>query len=77
MYRTHDERGVPLVWLLKVPLYGECDAGAIFYRTLRKQLKNQSFVPSEMDSCYFTKILEDRWFYDGHHCACGRPPYYG
>ena len=39
-YRTFDERGVPIVLRLKVPLYGEVDAGAIFYRTLRKQLVN-------------------------------------
>ena len=58
-YRTFDERGIPIVWRLKVPLYGEADAGAIFYRTLRKQLINQSFIPSEMDSCYFRKTFEN------------------
>lgn len=58
--RTHDERGMPVVWIFKVLLYGECDASAIFHRTLRKQLAhNQSFVPWEMDSCYFIRMLED------------------
>lgn len=48
------------MWRLNVPLYGEADAGAIFYRTLRKQLINmQNFTPSEMDSCYFNKTFSD------------------
>ena len=36
-YRTHI-RGIPVVWMLKVPLYGEADAGRLWNKTLVKQL---------------------------------------
>ena len=32
-FRTFDERGVEIVWILKRPLYGEPDAGRIWYNT--------------------------------------------
>ena len=53
-------RGVPLVWRLKAPLYGEADAGRIWNRTLVKQLTQvQKFKQSKYDPCYFYKILSD------------------
>ena len=56
-YRIFDDRGVPLVWRLKVPLYGEADAGRIWNRTAVNQLVNiQGFTQSEFDPCYFYKI---------------------
>ena len=54
----HTIRGVPVVWRLKVPLYGEADAGRIWNRTLVKQLRDvQKFKQSEFDPCYFRKYL--------------------
>ena len=56
VYRLVDEREVPLVWRLKVPLYGEADAGRIWNRTAVNQLVNvQGFTQSEFDPCYFFK----------------------
>ena len=53
-------RGVPVVWRLKVPLYGEADAGRIWNRTLTKQLVDvQQFVQSAWDPCYFRKVFSD------------------
>ena len=55
-YRTFDDRGVPLVWRLRVPLYGEADAGRIWNRTAVNQLVNvQGFTQSDFDPCYFFK----------------------
>ena len=54
----HTIRGVPVVWRLKIPLYGEADAGRIWNRTLVKQLRDvQLFKQSEFDPCYFRKLL--------------------
>ena len=48
---------MPLVWRLKVPLYGEADAGRIWNRTAVNQLVNvQGFTQSEFDPCYFFKL---------------------
>ena len=58
-YRSH-VRGVPVVWRLKVPLYGEADAGRVWNRTLVGQLVNvQKFQQSRYDPCYFWKHLSD------------------
>ena len=58
-YRTFVKGDVP-VWRLKVPLYGEADAGRIWNRTLVKQLTEvQQFQQSEFDPCYFWKFLSD------------------
>ena len=58
-YRTYIQ-GVPVVWRLKVPVYGEADAGRIWNRTLVKQLtKVQKFQQSEYDPCYLWKHLDD------------------
>ena len=53
-------RGVPVVWRLKSPLYGEADAGRIWNRTLVNQLVQvQKFRQSQYDPCYFWKHLND------------------
>lgn len=58
-YRTF-VRGVPVVWRLRCPLYGEADAGRIWNRTLVKQLTEvQKFEQSQYDPCYFWKHLSD------------------
>ena len=45
---------------LKVPLYGEADAGRIWNRTLVRQLTQvQKFQQSQFDPCYFWKHLSD------------------
>eukprot|EP00964_Phaeocystis_antarctica_P136168 scaffold100592_cov36-Phaeocystis_antarctica.AAC.1 len=50
--------GVPVVWRLRCPLYGEADAGRIWNRTLVKQLTEvQKFEQSQYDPCYFWKHL--------------------
>ena len=54
-------RGVPVIWRLKAPLYGEADAGRIWNRTLVKQLLSvQHFKQSKYDPCYFYKLLDDK-----------------
>ncbi len=59
-FRHTDSRGVAIVWRLKVPLYGEVDAGFIWNRTLVDQLVNkQGFTQSEFDPCFFFKLLAD------------------
>ena len=56
----HYVNGVPVIWRLKVPLYGEADAGRIWNRTLVKQLVHeQRFIQSQYDPCYFFKTLAD------------------
>ena len=55
----HTVRGSPLVWKLKIPLYGEADAGRIWNRTLVRQLRAQRFVQSQFDPCYFRKVFAD------------------
>ena len=59
-HREYVEGDVPVVWRLKVPLYGEADAGRIWNRTLVHQLVNvQHFEQSRSDPCYFWKHLGD------------------
>ena len=58
-YRHYTDAGVPLVWKLKVPLYGEADAGRIWNRTAVNQLVSvQGFTQSEYDPCYFYKVQD-------------------
>ena len=53
-------RGVPVVWRLKAPLYGEADAGRIWNRTMVKHMTAvQKYTQSKYDPCYFFKILSD------------------
>jgi len=58
-HRTHDERGVPLIWKLNTPLYGQGDAGRIWYRTVSRQLIDQGFTQSYWDPCLYTKEYHD------------------
>ena len=37
-FRQFDERGIELLWLMGAPLYGQCDAGAIWNRTCNAAL---------------------------------------
>eukprot|EP00965_Chrysotila_dentata_P068581 2266682-Pleurochrysis_carterae.AAC.1 len=58
--QSYDTRGVPIVWLLLKPLYGEVDAGRIWHRTAKKQLvEEQKFSQSEHDPCLFFKVYPD------------------
>ena len=53
-------RGVPVVWILTAPLYGEADAGRIWNRTMVKQMTQvQKYKQSQYDPCYFYKVLSD------------------
>ena len=55
-YETFDDRGIMLVWRMHVPLYGQGDAGLIWFRTIREQLTvKQGFNQSDADPSYFWK----------------------
>ena len=55
-FRTVHDDGSPVVWLMRVPLYGQGDAGLVWFRTIRKQLKNvQAFNQSDADPSFFWK----------------------
>ena len=58
-YRTHDRRGVPVVWKLTAPLYGEADAGRLWNRTLHRQMMSMAFRQSDWDPCLYSKVYED------------------
>ena len=52
--------GVAMIWKLNTPLYGEADAGRIWYKTLVKfLLEERKFTQSRYDPCFLWKILED------------------
>ena len=36
-YRTLSDDGVPMVWRMRVPLYGQGDAGLVWFRTIKAQ----------------------------------------
>ena len=40
-FRTTDERGVEVLWLMNNPLYGQLDAGAIWNRTFNEFVTRQ------------------------------------
>ena len=61
-YRTHDTRGVPVVWKMLRPLYGQADAGRIWQRTIHKQFMKQGYTRSEYDPCYYYKHYPDGGF---------------
>ena len=42
---------VAYVWHLKSPLYGQGDAGRVWYRTLHTQLIKQGFARNHNDPC--------------------------
>eukprot|EP00965_Chrysotila_dentata_P091976 3036041-Pleurochrysis_carterae.AAC.3 len=58
--RYFDDRGVPIVWKLLKPFYGEADAGRIWHRTAKKQLiEVQGLTQSKFDPCYFFKKYDN------------------
>mgnify|MGYP001164178445 CR=1 FL=1 len=61
-YRTHDTRGVPIIWRMLRPLYGQADAGRIWQRTIHKQFLKQGYNRSEYDPCYYYKHYPDGGF---------------
>ena len=58
-FRPKVNGNVPVVWRLRVPVYGEADAGRIWNRTYVKQTEAQGIQQSEYDPCYFYKCLDD------------------
>ena len=50
-------RGVPVVWRLKAPLYGEADAGRIWNRTMVKQMTK---VQGYTQSYYVTRVTSSK-----------------
>jgi hypothetical protein len=55
-FRTFDDSGYPIVWRMRKPLYGQGDAGLIWFRTIREQLTaQQGFHQSDADPSYFWK----------------------
>ena len=58
--REYDERGVEFVWLLLRPLYGEPDAGRVWYNTFAyHMIEVEGWHRSDYDSCIFTKVFEN------------------
>ena len=58
--REYDERGVEFVWLLLRPLYGEPDAGRVWYNTFaHHMIEKEGFHRSDYDSCIFVKVFEN------------------
>ena len=61
----HYVDGVPVVWRLRVPLYGEADAGRLWNRTLVRFLVGPTngggagWTQSHYDPCFFYKRLGD------------------
>ena len=52
--------GIPLIWKLKTPLYGEADAGRIWYNTFIKfMLQVRGFTQSLYDPCLMWKVLSN------------------
>ena len=44
----------PIVWKMMTPLYGQGDAGLVWFRTIKNQLtREQSFNQSDSDPSYF------------------------
>lgn len=56
-FRTVDERGVEILWLMNSPLYGQGDAGAIWNRTINAFLVDElGFKRSVNDPCVYTML---------------------
>ena len=52
--------GIAMIWVLKTPLYGEADAGRIWYQTfLRFMLAERAFTQSRFDPCLLWKTLSN------------------
>ena len=52
--------GIALIWKLRTPLYGEADAGRIWYKTFMKfMIDERGFTQSEYDPCMLWKKLSN------------------
>ena len=62
-FRRFDERGVEIVWLMKSPLYGQADAGAIWNRTCNAfycdRKAGLGFERCANDPCVYSKECAD------------------
>ena len=59
-YRSY-VNGIAMIWMLNTPLYGEADAGRIWYKTLVKfLLEERGFTQSKYDPCLFWKTFVDK-----------------
>ena len=79
-FRQFDERGVEILWLMWVPLYGQTDAGAIWNRTINafQTGPDMNYERSANDPCVYSKEVESdgsrvtmplyvddgRWYFD-------------
>ena len=79
-FREFDERGVEILWLMWVPLYGQTDAGAIWNRTVNSFQTGPSmeYERCPNDPCVYSKqvnkdgsrvtmplyVDDGRWYYD-------------
>jgi len=58
-FRTIDERGVEILWLMQIPLYGQQDAGAIWNRTYNEYVTDGkgplAFERCSNDPCVYGK----------------------
>ena len=50
-FRTWDERGVEIMWLMLVSFYGQADSGAIWYRTVNDFATSESPAGCEFGRC--------------------------
>ena len=69
-YRTYTFRNglrVPIVWMLKVPLYGEVDAGYIWNRTATHQLGGFIFFPQKITLFSSEKGPFHAWIFTSMH----------
>ena len=61
-FRTYDERGVEILWLMLIPLYGQQDAGAIWNRTYNEYVTDTkgplAFERSSNDPCVYCKDVK-------------------
>ena len=57
-FRTTDERGVAVLWLMNNPLYGQLDAGAIWNRTFNEFVTRQGPPASTGTSATHTAEIE-------------------
>ena len=60
-FREYDERGVEILWLMWVPLYGQCDAGAIWNRTVNdfQTSPEMGYERCPHEPCVYSKPVDD------------------
>ena len=62
-FRSWDERGVEIMWLMLVPLYGQADSGAIWNRTMNEFATSETpkgcgFGRCPQEPCVYSKALD-------------------